>query len=305
MSLTASDRPVTDGRVPPSDAVVPPGYREVVVDPPDGSTRSRSRNSWGMMIAPIAVLAMVVGGWYLLSDVLLEPQRQFLLPSLHDVFIVGFFEEVNRSRIVAALISTARVAFTGLAIAITIGVTVAVLMSQSRWIERSLYPYAVVLQTIPTLALVPLVGFWWGFEFKSRVLVCVIIALFPIITNTLFGLKSADRGLQDLMTLYGASRWTRLWKLSFPAALPSMFVGFRISAGLSVIGAIVGDFFFRQGEPGIGRLLDVYRANLQSEQLYAAVFLSSLLGVAVFLFFGWLSNRVVGKWHESHLNDAP
>ena len=113
-----------------------------------------------------------------------------------------------------------------------------------------MYPYAVVLQTIPILAIVPLIGFAFGFNFRSRVLVCVLIALFPIITNTLFGLLSVDHGQHDLFTLHGVGRWQRLWKLQFPAALPNIFTGLRISAGLSVIGAVVGDFFFVQGPPG-------------------------------------------------------
>ena len=127
-------------------------------------------------------------------------------------------------------------------------------MSQAKWVERSLFPYAVVLQTIPILALVPLIGFWFDFNFRSRVIVCVLIAIFPIINNTLFGLLSADQGQHDLFTLHDSSRFTRLWRLQLPAGMPAIFSGFRISAGLAVIGAIVGDFFFRQGDPGIGKL---------------------------------------------------
>src|ERR1043166_9084417 len=127
-----------------------------------------------------------------------------------------------------------------------------------------------VLQTISLLALVPLVGFWFQFGFSSRVLVCVLISLFPIITNTLFGLKSTAQAHHDLFTLQHATRIQRLLKLQLPGALPAILSGWRIAAGLSVVGAIVGDFFFRQGEPGIGRLIDDYRARLQSEQLFAA-----------------------------------
>jgi NitT/TauT family transport system permease protein len=99
--------------------------------------------------------------------------------------------------------------------------------------------------------------------------------------------------------LHGANRQTRLWKLQLPSALPSIFTGLRISAGLAVIGAIVGDFFFRQGEVGMGVLIDYYRSRLQSEQLFAAVILSALFGLAVFLLFGALARKVVGGWHES------
>jgi NitT/TauT family transport system permease protein len=127
----------------------------------------------------------------------------------------------------------------------------------------------------------------------------VLISLFPIITNTLFGLKSADRAHRDLFRLHRANRWKRLVFLELPGALPSMFTGWRISAGLSVIGAIVGDFFFRQGDAGLGRLIDGYTAQLQSDQLFAAVIISSLLGLCVFWLFGLLNRAVVGSWHES------
>ena len=192
----------------------------------------------------------------------------------------------------------------GLGLAILIGFGLAVLMSQAVSIERAVFPYAVTLQAVPILAIVPLIGFWFGFGQTSRIVVAVIISLFPIIVNTLFGLQSAERGMHDLFTLHHASRWTRLRKLQFPAALPAIFAGLRISAGLSVIGAIVGDFFFGRGEPGIGQLLQRYANRLQGEQLLASIILSSALGVAVFLLFGWLQDRVIGKWYEAGTSES-
>jgi NitT/TauT family transport system permease protein len=249
---------------------------------------------------PVAVAAVVVGIWLLLSYVVLSSTQRFLLPPPQQVVKIGFLDWENlREVLVSGLLPTTQVAMSGLAIAIVLGMLWAILMSQAAWIERSTYPYAVVIQTIPIIAIVPLVGILIGFNFKGRVLACVIISIFPIITNTLFGLKSADASLQDLFTLHGASRRTRLFKLQLPAALPAIFTGFRISAGLSVIGAIVGDFFFRQGNPGIGRLIDIYRAQLQGEQLITTIFFSSLLGIAVFWGFGYLGNRLIRSWHES------
>jgi NitT/TauT family transport system permease protein len=172
-------------------------------------------------------------------------------------------------------------------------------MHQARWVERSFYPWAVVLQTVPILAIVPVIGFWWGFDFRSRVIVCVMIAIFPIITNTLFGMQSVPKDLVDMFRMQRVGRFTRLWKLDLPAAMPSVFTGLRISAGLSVIGAIVGDFFFRQGDPGIGRLIDTYRAKLYSEALFASIGYSCLLGIAAFWIVGFAAHRVVGHWHES------
>lgn len=281
LTSTAPD-PLASGRMPP------------------GSSPSRGRralSSGQKVVAPLTVLAVFVGLWYVVSLWVLEARTQFLLPPPHQVVEVGFRPE-NLSEILVALWSTARVALVGLLIAIVLGMTFAILMSQARWVERSFYPYAVILQTIPILALVPLIGFWFGFDFHSRVLVCIIIALFPIITNTLFGLQSVDRNLHDLFDLHGVGRLTKLRKLQLPHALPAIFTGFRISAGLSVIGAIVGDFFFRRGAAGIGRLLDVYRANIQPEQLFTAIFFSSLLGLVVFWCFGILGKLMVGSWHE-------
>lgn len=252
-----------------------------------------------LWLPPLGVLAIVLGLWYAVSYVLLTPDRRFLAPPPHQVVHLGFMVRDNLVEIMRGLLLTTEVALLGLALAVLLGMSMAILMHQARWIERSLYPYAVVLQTIPILALVPLLGFWFGFGFFSRVLVCVLIALFPIVANTLFGLQSVEPSQHDLFTLHAARRLTRLRKLELPAALPAIFTGLRIAAGGSVIGAIVGDFFFLQGNPGIGSLIDLYRARLQSEQLFAAVFVSSLLGVVVFAIFGFLGRRVVGRWHES------
>jgi NitT/TauT family transport system permease protein len=139
----------------------------------------------------------------------------------------------------------------------------------------------------------------FGFGFSSRILVCVIISIFPIVSNTLFGLLSAERSQHDLFTLHDASRRTRLLKLQLPAALPAIFTGYRIAAGLSVIGAVVGELFFRRGSKGIGILMDQYRSRNQYPLTYGALVLSSLLGIAVFVFFGWLGHAIVGRWHES------
>jgi NitT/TauT family transport system permease protein len=248
---------------------------------------------------PLIVLGVFVVIWYIVSYLVLSPERRFLLPPPHQVVAVAFGDATNRAELFNGLFVTFSVSMTGLVLAIFLGVSVAFVMSQERWLERSFYPYAVILQTIPILAIVPLIGLWFGFEFTSRVIVCVLIALFPIITNTLFGLKSVDPSLHDLFTLQHVNRWTRFLKLQLPAALPAMFTGFRISAGLVVIGAIVGGFFFRRGEADLGILLDSYRAQLRTEELFGAIFLSSLLGLAVFWIFGWMGSRVTRTWHAS------
>jgi NitT/TauT family transport system permease protein len=250
-------------------------------------------------LAPPITFALVIGAWYAVSYLLLSPERRFLVPPPHAVVAVGYLDRANLAELLNALRLSAMVALVGLLVATVSGIVMAAIMSQARWVEHSVYPYLVVLQTTPILALVPLYGFWFGYGLATRVLVCVLIALFPIVTNTLFGLRSADPALHDLFSLHRASRYARMRMLQFPHALPSIFAGVRISAGLSVIGAIVGDFFFRQGEPGLGILIDLYRSRLESEQLFAAVILASLLGLTVFLAFGAVSQRVIGSWHAS------
>ncbi len=253
------------------------------------------------VIAPLAVLALVIGVWYVITYALLTPARRFLMPPPQEVITDGLLGP-QAQEMWQALGRTASVAGVGLVIAVVLGIVWAVLMAQARWAETALFPYAVVMQCIPILALVPLIGFWFGFGFVSRVFVCVLIALFPIVSNTLFGLKSVDKGLREVFALRTTSRWTVLRKLEFPAAMPAIFAGMRISAGLSVVGAIVGDFFFKQGDPGIGILLDNYRSRLQAPQLFAAILLASALGVVVFVLFGWLGRRIVGAWYDDARN---
>lgn len=251
------------------------------------------------VLPAIIVMLLVLAGWCWVSYFGLEENQRFLLPPPQEVLQIGVFELNNFIEILTALWATTLVALTGLVIAIVIGLVLAVLMVQATSIERAIYPYAVFLQTVPILAIVPVIGFWFGFDFNSRVIVVVLFSLFPIITNSLHGLQMPTKAQSDLFHLHRASRWVLLWKLQFPAALPSIFTGFRISAGLAVIGAIVGDFFFRQGTIGIGRLIDLYAQRLETEQLITAVTISSLLGLVVFWLFGLLGHFTTRNWRDA------
>jgi NitT/TauT family transport system permease protein len=273
--------------------------------PPDTAPRTPSASKSTArrvveQLAPFIGFGLFLGFWYYMSYWGMSEGRRFLVPPPHRVINRSFIESgIIRRALFEALWLSTQVAAVGLFIAIVLGVATATAMSRAKWIERMIWPFAVAVQAIPILAFVPLIGAFFDFNFRSRVLVCVIISIFPIIANTFFGLISADPGMHDLFTLHSASRWTRLVKLQFPAAMPQIFTGLRISAGLSVIGAVVGDFFFRQGEPGIGRAIDVYRARNQTPEMYGAVILTALLGIAVFFLFNYLSRVAVGRWHES------
>lgn len=263
----------------------------------------RDKVSFADYIGPIVVFLAFIALWYLLSTVVLPEQKRFLLPTPHKVVTDGFFvwhsgERRGLQPILMSLWDSAKIALLGLGITIVIGMSLAVLMSSSRWLERATWPYLVAVQSAPVLALTPLIRALIDSTQTQRLLVVVLIAMFPIVSNTLFGLLSADKSQHELFTLQGASKWTRLVKLQFPAALPNIFVGLRISAGLAVIGAVVGDFYFRQGGVvGIGAQIDVYRNRLWGPELITAIILASTLGLVVFLFFGWVSRRAIGKWH--------
>lgn len=250
------------------------------------------------LVPPLVLLVIAVGIWQLVCYVILDPTRRFLLPPLQTVIDQSFFTWANLSQLLDAFWTTAYLAMIGLVIAIALGVLIAVVMHQSRFLERSLYPYLILLQTVPILALVPLIGFWLGFSSTSRIVVCVIISLFPIIANTSFGLQSATAAQHDLFRLHQAGRPRMLKSLWLPASLPAMFAGFRISAGLSVVGEIVGGFFFQKGPSDLGILINTCVDQLNTSLLFGAVFASAILGVLVFWLFTGLGRLVYGNWKE-------
>jgi NitT/TauT family transport system permease protein len=250
------------------------------------------------VIPPLVLLIIAIGVWQFVCYVVLDPERRFLLPPLQTVIDQSFFTSANFTQLLQAFWTTAYLALIGLAIAIALGVSIAVLMHQSRFLERSLYPYLILAQTVPILALVPLIGFWLGFSSTSRIVVCVIISLFPIIANASFGLQSATAAQNDLFRLHRAGRLRMLKSLYLPASLPAMFAGFRISAGLSVVGEIVGGFFFQKGPSDLGILINTCVDQLNTDLLFGAVIVSALLGVLVFWAFTGLGRLVYGNWKE-------
>lgn len=273
-------------------------------NPPDAvellqRRRRRGLHVLALVVPPLVALAIALSVWSFISYRVLAPRRRFLLPPPDVVLREAFLDAQVMGRITSALIRTAEVALLGYVIAIVIGITVAVVMSQALVLERAIHPWAVVLDTVPVIVMVPLIGFWFKYGLQSRVLVCVLIAAFPIIINTLFGLKSVDPSHDDLFRLHGAGRWRRLWSLLLPGALPAIFVGLRIAASGAVIGSIGGDIFFQQGRAGIGRTISVYTEVLAGPPLFAAIIVSALLGLSLFAAVGLLSRLVIGRWHAS------
>jgi NitT/TauT family transport system permease protein len=253
------------------------------------------RATW---MPPLLALVAIIGVWYAIAAGFAAQGRGFLWPYPHDVLYSAFAEPAATAQIYPALLNTVLVAITGLVIAVVLGVAIAVLMAQARWVERSFFPYAVILQCVPILAITPLIGSIVGYNFAGKVVVTVIISLFPLIANTLFGLQATDKGQRELFQLQKASRWTRLMKLQAPAALPSFVVGLRNAAGLSVIGAVIGDQLMGQGSPGLGTAIAVFSSRIQAPETWAALLIASLFGVAVFLVFGLIGRLAVGRWFD-------
>jgi NitT/TauT family transport system permease protein len=277
-----------------------PGASLRVIRPDSAGHRHGHRRALSVCGPPVLVAAVAIGVWYLISYFGLSPTQRFVLPPPHRVIQIGFLDWFNLHEILEGLKSTGMVSLIAFALSTVIGLVFAIAMSEAKWVERSFYPFAVALQTIPFLALVPLVGFWFGFNLTSRIIIATVVSLFPITTNALFGLQSVDKSHHDLFRLHTRSRLVRLFRLRLPGALPSIFTGLRISAGLTVIASIVTDFFIRQGTPGIGGLLDQYSAELQSEKLYAALTVTCALGLSVFWVIGFIRNRTIGRWETTY-----
>ncbi len=266
------------------------------------------RHRLSAVLLPLTTLIDFLTIWYLYAKFNYDNpvQRRNALPYPHEIITDGFMpinDKVNGLRpILGYMWPTVKVTLLGLSIAIALGVLTAVLMNLSRGIERSLFPYAVLLQTVPILAITPLLTELFGEELGVRLVVTVLVAIFPVITNMLFGLQSTDRSLHDLFTLNHASRWTRLIKLEFPSALPSLMTGIRIASGSAVIGSVVADFFFAKGEKGIGYYIRTRQQQaIQRPEMFAGTITASLFGIMMFILIGWATSRAIRNWHDSNL----
>jgi NitT/TauT family transport system permease protein len=184
----------------------------------------------------------------------------------------------------------------GLALASTLGVVAAVALAASPWIQRAFYPYAIFFQIVPIVAIAPLLVIWFGYGFRAVVAAAFVVSVFPVIANTLAGLLATDPALRDLFRLYGAGRASTLWKLRLPYALPSIFTGLRVAAGLAVVGAIVGEFITGAG---LGGDILVARQQQRVDKVFADLLLSAVLGIALFVLINLASRLTLRRWHAS------
>ncbi len=247
-------------------------------------------------IPPLVAFVLLVGAWELVVDLLKIPR--YLVPPPSAVFATAI---ARWGDLIGAVGTTFLAALAGLAASIVFGVSAALVMSQSKVLERSLYPYAVILQTIPIIAIAPLVVIWVGAGTTAVIIISFLISLFPMISNTAAGLTSTDHNLMNMFDLYNSNWWQRIVKLKLPFALPYIMAGLRISSGLAIIGAIVGEFVggIAGQRGGLGYVLTAAAIRLDMPYLFAAAFASAMLGITIFIVVSVLQHLSLRHWHES------
>ncbi|MES1022809.1 ABC transporter permease [Gloeocapsa sp. BRSZ] len=249
------------------------------------------------VIAPIVVGILALVAWEIFVRVTGLPPYLLPGPLLVLQTLINDWNELFASLLVTLQITV--VAFVAAAVS---GLLISILFTQSKWIEKSLFPYAVILQTTPIVAIAPLIIIWLKNNTFAALVVCAwIVAFFPIVSNTTLGLNSVDRNLVNLFQLYKASKWQTLLYLRLPSAMPYFLGGLRISGGLALIGAVVAEFVAGTGgaRSGIAYRILISSYNLQIPRMFAALLLTTGLGVVIFVGLTVLSDWVLGKWHES------
>jgi NitT/TauT family transport system permease protein len=261
-----------------------------------------SRARLAGIAAPLAVAVAFFASWE--AVVRINHIPPYILPS---PILVAHSLWTDGPSLLASLWITLRTTLAALATATILGLGLAIALAQSRLIERSFYPYLVVLQVTPIVAIAPLIIIWVDDVFLSLLVCAWIVAFFPVVANTTLGLNSTDRGLVDLFRLYGASRSQTLLHLRLPAALPYFLAGVRISGGLALIGAVVAEFVAGSGGAASGLAFRILEAGyrLQVPKLFAALILLSLTGIAIHAALGLIARRILAAWHESALGREP
>lgn len=243
-------------------------------------------------VAPLALFAAVLGVWESLVRIMGVPS--FILPSPS---LIGITLIKDAPILLPSLRTTLQITAAGFVLAMAGGIVLGILFNQSKMAERIFYPYAVILQVTPVIAVAPLLLIY--LPQSAAVLACAwIVAFFPVLTNTTLGLNSADRNLVELFRLYRASRWQQLVHLKLPSALPSILAGMRIAGGLSLVGAVVAEIAAGSAGAGSGLAFRIaeagYRLNIP--RMFAALFLLSLAGVVIFLVLSGLSHLILRNW---------
>jgi NitT/TauT family transport system permease protein len=263
---------------------------------PRRARTSPSSAAWPGLIAPVAVGVLVLGSWEALVRIRGIPAYILPGPLLIAQTLVADWDTLSGS-----LLITLRITLEALAAAVIVGTSLAMIFTQSKWLEKSLFPYAVILQVTPVVSIAPLIIIWVN-DLSLSLLICAwIVAFFPILSNTIVGLNSADHNLIDLFRLYRASRWQTLWRLRMPAAMPYFLAGLRISGGLALIGAVVAEFVAGTGGNGSGLAYRILESGYQLRipRMFAALVLISLSGIAIYIVTTVIARLALRHWHES------
>ena len=268
----------------------------IAPDAPADPNPGRGRERLARFLAPLLIGLLALAIWELVVRVNDIPHYILPAPSLVLRTLVE-----DWSTLFPSLLVTLQITFMALAVAVVGGVGLAILFTMSKWVELSLFPFAVILQVTPIISIAPLILIYVS-NVNLALLICAwIVAFFPILSNTTLGLNSADHNLRDLFQLYGASRWQTLLHLRLPAAMPYFLGGLKIAGGLALIGAIVAEFAAGTAGTGSGlayRILEAgYRLNIP--RMFAAVILISFTGILIFMAFTLLSHLLLRNWHES------
>ena len=271
---------------------------EIVDEDEARRARARKLDRIGKWTLPVLVMAITLFFWDRL--VAWNEIPHYILPGPLLVFETLI---KDWAMLFDALMVTLQITLMALAVAVLGGVGLAILFTQSRWVEMSFYPYAVILQVTPIVAIAPLIFIYVDSRIAGLLLCAWLVAFFPVLSNTTLGLNSADHNLRDLFRIYGATRWQRLRYLQLPSALPYFLGGLRIAGGLSLIGAVVAEYVAGTGGIGSGlafRILEAgYRLNIP--RMFAALILIAATGVIIFAGLSFLSHMLLRKWHESAL----
>ncbi|MEJ8473167.1 ABC transporter permease [Roseibium algae] len=273
--------------------------QETLLDPMEiRKARAVKIERIGRWVLPVVILAAAIILWDRICVWNEIPHYVLPRPALVLESLISDWSILS-----VALLNTLKITFGALFIATFGGLALAVLFTQSKWIEISFFPFAVILQVTPIIAIAPLI-FIYVDSVQVGLLICAwIVAFFPVLSNTTLGLNSADHNLRNLFQMYGATRWQSLRFLRLPAAMPYFLGGLRIAGGLSLIGAIVAEFVAGSAGSGSGLANQILEASyrLNIPRMFAAVILISATGIAIFLVMNLVSHLLLRKWHESAL----
>lgn len=247
-------------------------------------------------LGPILALVVFLSIWQFIPTLL--DIKPFILPKPTDVVSAAI---EDWALLWPAMQITIFESVIGFILSAIVGIGISILLASSRVLEISLYPYTVILQTIPIVAIAPIIVIWFGSGFNSIVIISFLIGFFPIVSNTLMGLNSVDKNMGDLFKLYNANKWQTMFKLRIPAAMPFIMSGLKVSCTLAIIGSITGEYIagIGGGKGGLGYAITVAAVQLKTPYLFACAITGALFGIVFYLLVSMISRLVLKSWHES------